>query len=89
MHNARLDMRLTKEIKTKAEKASALLGMKSITEYVVRLIDENASKVIAQHESITIDNDLFDRFMNACENANKPNKASADADALTKKQRSQ
>ncbi|MBW1822339.1 MAG: DUF1778 domain-containing protein, partial [Deltaproteobacteria bacterium] len=34
MPTARLDMRLNKEIKAKAEKASALLGLKSLTDYV-------------------------------------------------------
>ncbi|MBW2011543.1 MAG: DUF1778 domain-containing protein [Deltaproteobacteria bacterium] len=82
----RIDMRLDEEIKTKAEKASALLGLKSLTEYIVRLIDENATQVIAQHESITVENDVFDRFMNACLEARKPNKALLDAASFTKEQ---
>ena len=86
MANARLDMRLNKEIKAKAEKASALLGLNSITEYVVRLIDNDATQVIAQHESITVENDIFDRFMSACEEARTPNKALLNAAAYTKKQ---
>jgi uncharacterized protein (DUF1778 family) len=45
---------LDQEIKEKAEKASALLGLRSLTEYVVRLMEENSSKVIAEHESITV-----------------------------------
>jgi len=49
MNTARLDMRLDQEIKTKAEKASALLGLKSLTEYVVNLINDDATKVIAQY----------------------------------------
>jgi len=55
MATARLDIRLDKEIKAKAEKASALLGLKSFTEYVVRLMDEDASHVIAEHEIITVE----------------------------------
>ena len=86
MTAARLDMRLNKEIKIKAEKASALLGLKSLTEYVVRLIDNNATQVIAQHESIIVDNDIFDRFMSACEEAQTPNKALRNAAAYTKEQ---
>jgi uncharacterized protein (DUF1778 family) len=82
----RIDMRLDEEIKTKAEKASALLGLKSLTEYIVRLIDDNATQVIAQHESITVENDVFDRFMNACREARKPNKALLDAASFTKEQ---
>lgn len=82
----RLDMRLDEKTKAKAEKASALLGLKSLTEYIVRLIDENATRVIAQHESIIVEDDVFDRFMNACEEARKPNKALMDATSFTKEQ---
>ncbi len=62
MSIVRIDMRLNEEIKTKAEKASALLGIKSLTDYIVNLIDENASQVIARHESITVENDIFLSF---------------------------
>ena len=82
----RFDMRLDEEVKTKAEKASALLGSKSLTEYVVKLMDDDATAVIAQHESITIENDIFDRFMDACKKVRKPNKALLDAAAFTKEQ---
>ncbi len=84
MATARLDMRLDRDIKAKAEKASALLGMKSLTEYVVKLMDENATQVIAQHESIRVENDVFDLFMEACKNAKKPNKALRDAADFTR-----
>lgn len=86
MATARLDMRLNKEVKAKAEKASALLGLKSLTEYVVNLIDENATQVIKQHESITIENDIFDHFMSTCEEIKAPNKALTDAAVFTKEQ---
>ena len=86
MMNARIDMRVNRELKAKAEKASALLGLKSVTEYIVKLVDENASKVIAQHASMTVENNIFDRFMDACDNAKNPNKTLMDAAAYTKKQ---
>lgn len=73
MATARLDLRIDEDIKAKAEKASALLGLKSLTEYVTKLMDENASKVIAEHESIAVKDDIFDQFMAACENAKEPN----------------
>jgi uncharacterized protein (DUF1778 family) len=84
MATARLDIRLDEEIKAKAEKASALLGLKSLTEYVVRLMDENASSVIAEHESITIENNAFDQFIEACDKAKKPNRALLEAAKFTK-----
>ncbi len=86
MATARLDIRIDEEIKTKAEKASALLGLKSLTEYVVRLMDENASKVIAEHESMTVRDDLFDQFIAACETAKEPNAALKNAFSFTKEQ---
>lgn len=86
MATARLDLRIDEEIKAKAEKASALLGLKSLTEYVVRLMDENATKVIAEHESITVRDDIFDQFMQACDQAKAPNAALKAALSFTKEQ---
>lgn len=84
MATARLDMRLNKDIKAKAEKASALLGLKSLTEYVVTLINNDATKVIAQHESMTLKNDIFDRFMKSCDKAEPPNKNLVNTLSFTK-----
>ncbi|MGV8003931.1 DUF1778 domain-containing protein [Photorhabdus temperata subsp. temperata] len=75
MVTARLDLRLDQEIKAKAEKASALLGMKSLTEYVVHLMQRDANQAISEYERMTIKGDIFDHFVNACEQAKKPNKA--------------
>jgi uncharacterized protein (DUF1778 family) len=86
MAMARLDLCLNEKTKAKAEKACALLGMKSLTEYVVSLMEEDASQVIAEHERMTIKDDLFDRFINACEQAKAPNKALLEAAAFTKAQ---
>ena len=84
MATARLDMRLNEDIKAKAEKASALLGMRTLTEYVVNLINNDATEVIAQHESMTVKNDLFDQFMESCEKIDEPNQNLIDALAFTK-----
>ncbi len=86
MTTARLDLRLNEEIKAKAEKASALLGLKSLTEYVVHLMDKDASRVIAEHESMVLEDDIFDRFISACEKAQKPNKKLQSALQFTKEQ---
>ncbi|MGA1207929.1 MAG: DUF1778 domain-containing protein [Litorivicinaceae bacterium] len=86
MATTRLDMRLDLEIKERAEKASALLGMRSLTEYVVHLMDKDATRVIAEHESVTVSDDVFDRFMRACEKAKQPNAALREALNFTRKQ---
>ena len=84
MATARFDMRLDEEVKAKAEKAAALLGMKSLTEYVVKLMEDNANQVIAEHESMTVEGDIFDRFLDACEDANRPTQALVDAVTRTR-----
>ena len=84
MATTRLDIRLDEDIKAKAEKASALLGLKSLTEYVVRLMDENSTHVIDQHERIVVEDNIFDQFMSACEKAKEPNTALTEAAKFTK-----
>ena len=79
MSTTRIDMRIDKSLKQAAEKAAALKGMGSLTEYVSRLIREDAEKVIKSHQSLTLENDVFDRFMDACEAADEPNQKLRDA----------
>jgi uncharacterized protein (DUF1778 family) len=86
MATARMEFRLDEIIKAKVERASALLGMKSTTEYVISLIDENATRVISEHEKMTVKDDIFDVFWDACKKSRKPNKALRDAADFTKKQ---
>ncbi|MCG8098698.1 MAG: DUF1778 domain-containing protein, partial [Candidatus Thiodiazotropha taylori] len=74
MATSRIDMRIDDEIKAAAEKAAALSGTKSLTEYIVRLIEKDAQRVISEYESIAVKDDIFDRFMNACEAAEEPNR---------------
>jgi uncharacterized protein (DUF1778 family) len=73
MATARLDIRLDKRVKKRAEKASALLGCSSLTEYIVRLMDSDSQRVIKENEGLTLGNDAFDSFMEACETAADPN----------------
>ena len=70
----RIDMRIDETLKAAAEKAAALQGQKSLTEYLVRLIEKDAKRVIKEHDSITLKDDVFDRFITACEAAKGPNK---------------
>lgn len=86
MATSRLDMRIDDAVKAAAEKAAALQGMKSLTEYVVRLIEKDSERVIREHESITLKDDVFDRFMSACEAADAPNQKLRDALQFTKGQ---
>ena len=86
MATSRLDMRIDESLKTAAEKAAALQGMKSLTEYVVGLIENDARRVIKAHESIVVKDSVFDRFMSACEALQSPNRKLQDAAAYFKEQ---
>lgn len=79
MTTSRIDMRIDESVKAAAEKAAALQGMKSLTEYVVRLIEKDAQRVIREHESITLEDNVFDRFMAACAATDAPNRKLRDA----------
>ena len=83
MATARIDLRLEEEIKAKAEKASALLGLTSLNDYVVSLIDEDATQVIKNHEIIQIQVSRFDEFMAVCDKVQAPNQALMDAAKFT------
>jgi uncharacterized protein (DUF1778 family) len=84
--SSRMDFRIDEKIKAKVERASALLGMKSTTEYVISLINENATKVIAEHENLIVKDDIFDQFWQACKKARQPNQKLRDAVTFTKNQ---
>ncbi len=49
-----------------AERASAALGCSSLTEYMVRLIRDNAPQVLEQESSIQVTNTHFDNFLAIC-----------------------
>ena len=72
MATSRIDMRVDETIKAAAEKAAALEGVKSLTEYVVRLIEKDSQRVIKEHEFFTLKDDVFDRFIRACDAAQAP-----------------
>ena len=63
MSLSRIDMRIDESIKLTAEKAAALTGMKSLTEYIVRLIEKDAVKVIKKHEAIVLEKMDFNPFL--------------------------
>jgi len=62
----RIEMRVSTDIKQMAERASAALGCASLTEYITRLISENAPKILQREASIQLTNDQFDNFLAIC-----------------------
>jgi uncharacterized protein (DUF1778 family) len=63
----RMEMRVKTETKLLAERASAALGCASVTEYITRLIHENAPSILEQESGISVSNAHFDRFLTACQ----------------------
>ena len=63
----RLEMRIDAETKSLAERASAALGCASVTEYITRLIRQDAPEILRQQAAIKVTNDQFDAFMVACQ----------------------
>jgi uncharacterized protein (DUF1778 family) len=86
MATTRIDMRIDEVVKAAAEKAAALKGMGSLTEYIVRLIERDAEQVIREHSAIIVKEDVFDRFIAACEAADAPNQNLRDARDFAKQQ---
>ena len=62
----RIEMRVDSDIKQLAERASAVLGFASMTEFITNLIRENAPKILQQQTAIEVTNTQFDRFMAIC-----------------------
>lgn len=75
MATARLEMRIDPEIKRMAEKASALAGYRNLTDYLVHLMESDATRVIADHEAMIVPGEVFDRFIEACEEETGPSDA--------------
>ena len=81
-----LTIQLNESIKAKAEKASVLLGISSLEAYITKLIDEDASRVIAEHQNIPTSDEEFDSFWDVCEQGLDPNSALLKATADSKQQ---
>lgn len=55
-----------------AERAAALLGMKSLSEFITLAIHEKAQQVIQAQELLTLSNEVFDQFYAACQADTQP-----------------
>lgn len=64
-------MRVDTETKKLAERASAVLGCRSVTEYIITLIRENATRTLQEAAMIKLTNQQFDNFIAACEDPNR------------------
>ncbi|WP_173912994.1 DUF1778 domain-containing protein [Acinetobacter sp. Marseille-Q1618] len=62
----RIDLRVYASTKELAQRAAAASGCSSVTEYIVRLIHENAPQTLREQATIQLTNEQFDRFLKAC-----------------------
>ena len=62
---------VSEQIKLLAERAAAANEC-SVTEYITRLVQADAPKVLHQQQEIELTNQNFDRFIELCQDAPSP-----------------
>lgn len=81
----RIEMRVDAETKQLAERAAAASGCASLTEFMVRLIRDNAPGILQAQTAIKLTSAQFDQFIRVCESAPAPYaRLKAAADKLDK-----
>jgi uncharacterized protein (DUF1778 family) len=70
---ARFDARITPEQKELFERAAALGGFRSLTEFVVHAAQVQSKQIIEQHDAILANEADRDVFFNALMNPPEPN----------------
>jgi len=74
----RVEARFVPEIKQLAERAALVSGV-TLTDYLVRLVREDAPKTLKSYSEIQLTNQQFDNFMAICEAEHDPSQAIIDA----------
>ena len=74
----RIDMRVNEQTKQLAERAAILSGC-TITEYLTRLILNDAPSVLQGKTQISLSSAQFNQFMLVCKNTKMPSKKLLDA----------
>lgn len=69
----RFDTRLTKEQKLFFERAAAIGGFRSLTDFVILTVQEKAREIIREEESVLASQKDSEIFFDAIVNAGKPN----------------
>ncbi len=67
----RIEMRVDANTKQLAERASAASGCSSLSEFVTRLILENAPKILESKATIQATNEQFDHFIAVCQDTER------------------
>ncbi len=74
----RIDMRVNEQVKQLAERAASALGC-TVTEYLVRLIQQDAPKVLRGETEVMLSNAQFERFTLLCKRTSPPSRRILDA----------
>lgn len=69
----RIEARFLPEIKQLAERAALISGV-TLTDYLAKLVTENAPKTLKAYSEIKLTNDQFDQFIAICDSSPKPSK---------------
>jgi len=67
----RVEARFMPEIKLLAERAALVSGV-TLTDYLVRLVREDAPKTLKSYSEIQLTNQQFDNFIAICEAEHEP-----------------
>lgn len=70
-----LSLKLSPENERLLQRASALAGFESMSEFVRQAPAEKASRILEAAETITLDDESFDAFIADCEQPGPPNSA--------------
>jgi uncharacterized protein (DUF1778 family) len=70
IHYERLEAKIHPETKRLAERAALVSGL-TLTDYLVRLIREDAPKTLQTHNEITLASAHYDLFLSLC-NSDRP-----------------
>lgn len=71
----RLYLRMDPETKRLATRASAMVGSRSLSEFVAQAIREKAARTLNEAEDIRLSNHDFEAFVDACSAESQPNRA--------------
>jgi uncharacterized protein (DUF1778 family) len=72
---ARFDTRLSSEQKALFEQAAEIKGYKSLSEFVLQVVQEAATEIVQRHQAILLSEKDKEIFFNALIHPPKPNKA--------------
>jgi len=72
---ARLDLRLDPDIKNLAVRASALVGSKTLSDFVVQAIRGKASRAIEEADVVRLNSEAFAAFKATCESPGTVNES--------------